>query len=357
MQPLQIVCETKEDAGVPSPASPFPYTGVRYNAKVLLSTSYPHSDITRITDMHLSKALKFLVGKDRDGILALGGQCDPERDGGDPSESRVLINAAKRHVYDLTRLDLSPIENWVRFVEVWYQRDDYQEVTVIFVPDLSEIAPTMEQFLAQWERRQAEEAEKEKREKGDAPKEGVENKEGGESKESEEKTEAEKTEAEKKKEEEEREMARVQAESPMEPKDDAMEDEEEDEEKKKEEQKKKEQEEAKKKKEEPPREPCFYATTHKTPESKRKCMVISLDGLLDYDETDKTEANFELSLFAESYHLMLQVMSTYLSPFFSFSLSPRLFFPLNPPFFYTSFSTAPPPSSFYFLYVGMMRLL
>ena len=34
-------------------------------------------------------------------------------------------------------------------------------------------------------------------------------------------------------------------------------------------------------------------------------MTISLDGLLDYDEGDKEEATFELSLFAEGFHEML----------------------------------------------------
>ena len=34
--------------------------------------------------------------------------------------------------------------------------------------------------------------------------------------------------------------------------------------------------------------------------------IISLDGLLDYDESDKYEATFEVSLFAEIFHEMLQ---------------------------------------------------
>lgn len=33
--------------------------------------------------------------------------------------------------------------------------------------------------------------------------------------------------------------------------------------------------------------------------------TLSLDGLLDYDESDKDEATFELSLFAESFQDML----------------------------------------------------
>lgn len=282
LQPLQILCEPKEDADHSTPSSPSPSSlvanGIRYNAKVLLSTSYPYNNLTSISDVHLSKALKFLVGKDRDGLLALGGPCDPNRDGQDPSQSQALINAAKRHVYDLTRIDLSPVEGWVRFLEVWYQRDDYQEVTVFFLPDLSEIAPTLEQAIAQWEQQQAEAAAKEpeKPKASDA-----------------EMTDAEKEEKAKKEEDEK--------ESPSEPKDEPEEHDDDEEGKKKKDDKRE------KKKEEPPREPSFYAVTHKTPESKRKTMVISLDGLLDYDETDKLEDTFELSLFAESFHLMLQV--------------------------------------------------
>eukprot|EP01087_Luapelamoeba_hula_P009617 TRINITY_DN2501_c0_g2_i1.p1 TRINITY_DN2501_c0_g2~~TRINITY_DN2501_c0_g2_i1.p1 ORF type:complete len:1060 (+),score=158.84 TRINITY_DN2501_c0_g2_i1:55-3234(+) len=42
--------------------------------------------------------------------------------------------------------------------------------------------------------------------------------------------------------------------------------------------------------------------------TKFRAMMISLDGLLDYDEGDKFEATFELSLFAELFHETLQHM-------------------------------------------------
>jgi hypothetical protein len=286
LQPLQLVCDTKDDPNYNPPPSPQPSAvvsnGIRYNAKVLLSTSYPYTNLLAITDIHLSKAIKFLVSKDRDGIFAIGGPCEPERDGPDPSQDQALINAAKRHVYEETHIDLSPVESWVRFLEVWYQRDDYQEVTVVLLPDLSEIAPTLEQAIAQWQQRQTEAGVTNEPEK--APK--AEN--------------VEMTEEEKAKKEQE------EKESPLEPPKDEMEDEPYDEDEGGE-KKKKEEDKGEKKKEEPPREPNFLAELHKTPDSKRKLMVISLDGLLDYDETDKLEASFELSLFAESFHLMLQV--------------------------------------------------
>ncbi|CAK9217325.1 unnamed protein product, partial [Sphagnum troendelagicum] len=37
-----------------------------------------------------------------------------------------------------------------------------------------------------------------------------------------------------------------------------------------------------------------------------RSMTISLDGLLDYDEEDREECTFELSLFAEVFHELLQ---------------------------------------------------
>ena len=195
---------------------------------------------------------------------------------------------------------------------MWYQRDDHQEVTVIFMPDLSEIAPTLEQAVAQWQQRQADATAKNP-EKASKASDNTEM------------TDAEKEKA--KKEEEEKE-------SPLEPKDDEMEDEPYDDDEGGGGKKIKEEDKEEKKKEEPPREPSFLAEMHKTPESKKKLMVISLDGLLDYDETDRLEASFELSLFAESYHLMLQVYFLSSHSFTIFSLV--LLFPFSSHFINSS---------------------
>lgn len=52
-------------------------------------------------------------------------------------------------------------------------------------------------------------------------------------------------------------------------------------------------------------EPSILLRCRSVKSGKIKAMAISLDGLLDYDETDKDEATFELSLFAESFNELL----------------------------------------------------
>lgn len=61
-----------------------------------------------------------------------------------------------------------------------------------------------------------------------------------------------------------------------------------------------------------PKEPFLYATTQNEKlKNNMKVMSISLDGLLDYNLDDKLEKTFELSLFAESFHEMLQRKHAY----------------------------------------------
>eukprot|EP00803_Ostreobium_quekettii_P002366 evm.model.scf_336.5 EVM.evm.TU.scf_336.5 scf_336:60598-75964(-) len=55
----------------------------------------------------------------------------------------------------------------------------------------------------------------------------------------------------------------------------------------------------------PPKETSILVKARNTTALKLRTMTISLDGLLDYDEGDKEEATFELSLFAEGFHEML----------------------------------------------------
>src|SRR5690606_20847828 len=55
-----------------------------------------------------------------------------------------------------------------------------------------------------------------------------------------------------------------------------------------------------------PSEPCIFADTQKEKlNANITCMTISLDGLLDYNEEDKLEKTFEVSLFAEAFQEML----------------------------------------------------
>ncbi|KAH7424227.1 hypothetical protein KP509_12G096000 [Ceratopteris richardii] len=58
---------------------------------------------------------------------------------------------------------------------------------------------------------------------------------------------------------------------------------------------------------EAPEIPGFFLVASRTKNAKHaRVMTISLDGLLDYDERDKEESTFELSLFAEVFQEMLQ---------------------------------------------------
>ncbi len=53
---------------------------------------------------------------------------------------------------------------------------------------------------------------------------------------------------------------------------------------------------------------CFYSlavNASSTAGDRWRSATLSLDGVLDYDESDKDEVTFELSLFAESFQDML----------------------------------------------------
>eukprot|EP00897_Mesotaenium_endlicherianum_P006610 jgi/Mesen1/5978/ME000302S04977 len=52
--------------------------------------------------------------------------------------------------------------------------------------------------------------------------------------------------------------------------------------------------------------PGFVVTTKRTKAAKWKSMTISMDGLLDYDEEDREEGTFELSVFAEVFQELMQ---------------------------------------------------
>ena len=88
---------------------------------------------------------------------------------------------------------------------------------------------------------------------------------------------------------------------------------------------KKQKEEADKAKSKMPSKPCALAITKSPKQVKLRAMMLSLDGLLDYDESDRYEATFEViirhlslffaltatqilqaSLFGELFHEMLQ---------------------------------------------------
>ncbi|EGC40045.1 hypothetical protein DICPUDRAFT_147099 [Dictyostelium purpureum] len=203
---------------------------IKYNAKVMLYSYYSNSE-----DPSISKRLKFLVAKEDKDISCIGGSWNPELDGEDINDPQTLINTAIRTTKEYTQIDLSSVKKWVKFMEVHYYRPPtdefsfYQEITVVYIPNISEIPPLDVETLMKNNSK------------------GLETDKQGE------------------------EQSTITPNTIL-----------------------------------PHNSKKFYTVT--TPSSdgnKFKAMMLSLDGLLDYDETDVHESTFEASLFSELFYLML----------------------------------------------------
>ncbi|KAL0326770.1 UNVERIFIED_CONTAM: protein SHORT ROOT IN SALT MEDIUM 1 [Sesamum angustifolium] len=88
--------------------------------------------------------------------MAIGGPWDTV-DGGDPSvDDSSLVRTALRYAKDVTNLDLKNCQHWHRFLEIHYERVgkdglfSHKEVTVLYVPDLSECLPSLDSWRDQW---------------------------------------------------------------------------------------------------------------------------------------------------------------------------------------------------------------
>ena len=113
---------------------------VRYYGKVMLFSGISQERLRnqdRRANTRLNSELRFIVGKkDRTELFPVGGEWS-EVDGGDPSVDRsALIRTAVRHLLEFTSVDLSHCSDWSKFMELHYERDGFKEVTVIFVPKL-----------------------------------------------------------------------------------------------------------------------------------------------------------------------------------------------------------------------------
>lgn len=260
--------ETDYDLDQPNVA---PHGSTVYNAKVMLTPGVTAADKAALLKgpaaeggEHLSRLLKFVVARadrngSKSGIFCLGGRCDPAVDG-DPAEGdTALVAAAVRHVRAQVGLDLGPAAaaGFTRFLEVHYTRLDrndvehHQEVTVIFLADASRCVPSEADWPAVWERQKVVLVEKAAADRAaKAEKAKAESGKGGE---------------EAKEEQKEGEATPV-PEPPM------------------------------------PARPQLQLVGLHTPHLKLKTAAISLDGLLDYNTSDKDEGTFELSVFAEALH-------------------------------------------------------
>lgn len=63
-----------------------------------------------------------------------------------------MVLYCSRHLKHLTGVDLSHVSRWIRFMEVHYHRPrahdgtpEHEEVSVVWVPDVVQIQPTIEE--------------------------------------------------------------------------------------------------------------------------------------------------------------------------------------------------------------------
>ncbi|XP_042983456.1 protein SHORT ROOT IN SALT MEDIUM 1 isoform X1 [Carya illinoinensis] len=127
-------------------------SGLSKNAMEELSSEKSSDD--RIP--HICNIVRFGVLRRDQSWMAIGGPWDSV-DGGDPSvDDTSLIRTVLRYAKNITQLDLQHCCNWNRFLEIHYDRVgkdglfSHKEVTVLFVPDLSECLPSLEAWRDQW---------------------------------------------------------------------------------------------------------------------------------------------------------------------------------------------------------------
>jgi hypothetical protein len=251
------------------------HNGIKHNAKVMLIDGVEsllrseklkeENENIEYNTQHISNKLRFLVGKkEHSGLIPIGGTWSP-RDGSDPTNDSTLIQTAIRTTRDFIGLDLSACTRWIKFLEIWYYRSaeqiqgvtypEMQERTVIFIPSVWDIIPSLEHFEQIWKNRM--EYLNQIRQKQSSLQESINESNGEENEESNSKNSS-------------NEMEKDLIETK-------------------------------------PEHSVLYCVTRKHKlENKIKIMAISLDGLLDYNIDDRLEKTFEVSLFAESFHEFLQ---------------------------------------------------
>jgi len=224
---------------------------------------------------HLSKLLKFVCARreidgEKSGIFALGGMVSPDIDGifeanQNVEDSSVMRRAAIRHVKDQTGVDLSVCKEWIPFVKFNYMRPHVEGkgfveiVTLMFmVLDADQAVPgglrapiDDPKWQHVWQTRHDERQYSEFETVG-KPSAQEEYEDG------------ELNIDEIKREELAAEAAKIPCPSPR----------------------------------------LLFIGAH-TENIKLKTMPLSLDGLLDYNDSDTENETFELSIFAEAFHEML----------------------------------------------------
>ncbi|KAK4263478.1 hypothetical protein QN277_028877 [Acacia crassicarpa] len=135
-----------------------------WNAKIILLSGLSRSALEDLSSdrsfddriPHICNILRFAILKKDHSFMAVGGPWE-SADGGDPSvDDNGLIRTAIRHAKDVIQLDLQNCQRWNRFLEIHYDRVgkdglfSHKEVTVLFVPDLSDCLPSLDVWHNQW---------------------------------------------------------------------------------------------------------------------------------------------------------------------------------------------------------------
>lgn len=285
---------------------------VVYNAKVLLFTGLSPADRAAALagrqnagGDHITRLLKFVVARAersgvKSGIFALGGRCDVDKDGDPAVEGdAALRHAAMRHIAAQTGLDLSKTKGWTRLLEVHYRRRPHEkkggnapssqvlefgqggygsvhEVTVVFLVDDAHVAlPDEAEWPDLWEHRHSHRHTQARSTDSIPATIGSRLKQD----------KVERLETNAQEVTEDGELVKTESKGTLKgtgaptagtiiatP---------------------------------PPASPKLLLIGLNNTVLRLKTMSISLDGLLDYNESDKEEATFELSLSAESLHELL----------------------------------------------------
>ena len=302
----------------------------KFNAKVMMVQGLPKTWLKDLEEKHITKLIKFLcIKSSKHGLMCVGGMWQKELDGGKEGAPghAALIKTAIRCVKDTIDLDLSAVKKWHRFMEITYHRPaetykgsfypEQSETTVIFLPELEDAMPSASEYsaritqwkgeldakaLKQWEeeiekRNAAKREAQEKLKKAkDAAMEAARLKLAA--------LEAAKQAAKAAAEVSGKEVPASPPGEPEEEPEEAVKMEED-----------KTDDGPDPEKPEPvvieglPEEACLVPRPRWTEGDDKgkqfKCMILSLDGLLDYNLDDDKEKNFEISLFAELFHEML----------------------------------------------------
>eukprot|EP00993_Chasmostoma_nieuportense_P005384 NODE_600_length_2033_cov_64.648478_g558_i0.p1 GENE.NODE_600_length_2033_cov_64.648478_g558_i0~~NODE_600_length_2033_cov_64.648478_g558_i0.p1 ORF type:complete len:486 (-),score=90.22 NODE_600_length_2033_cov_64.648478_g558_i0:510-1967(-) len=136
---VQLNFRAAPEQTVPAPTPEVSVDGQsQHIARVmLLSVQQPEEDKEDAHKSHLLKRVKFLVGKSgTSGLMSIGGPWAAQ-DGADPTKDSTLIKTAIRHCKAICGVDLSPCTQWIKFVEIHYNRPSgAHDRTVIFLPNV-----------------------------------------------------------------------------------------------------------------------------------------------------------------------------------------------------------------------------